>query len=187
MTKRQSKWRCVVLVEDQRSRQFFRLLLRDLGVSRNRVQIRNAPRGKGSAEAWILKKYAEEVKIYRAKNYQKHICLMAVRDGDKPGFSKRKKAFDQKLQEDNQAKRSADEAIATLIPTWSIETWLLALLDESKLTEKESQKEDFTDRFSRRETQAIQNAVKKWRDFATTDSAPLSLKDGDLEIQRLFK
>ncbi|MCK5688221.1 hypothetical protein KAI87_03070 [Myxococcota bacterium] len=187
MRKKRSDLRGTILTEDKRSERFIRSLLVELGFKKKNFTFFASPKGQGAAEAWVLNIYAEEVKKYRSKNYQGNICLLAVRDGDKPGFDARKKAFDQKLQEENLNKRADDEAIANLVPTWSIETWLLALLDEKNVAEKESQKENFTDRFSRKETAEIKNAVKKWKDFVTTEVAPSSLKDGHLEMQKLFQ
>jgi len=109
--------------------------------------------------------------------------LVAVRDGDRVGPDARKQELEEQLPADGQAQRQPDERIATPVPTWSIETWLLSLLGAKGLDEGTSRKNDFKAKFGRREKQAIRDAVAAW---STTMGAELpSLRDGRRELSRL--
>ena len=67
-------------------------------------------------------------------------------------------------------KRKAAEMIATPVPTWSIETWLLALLGDDAVDETVSLKRHFEERYSgKAERQALLDAAQAWR--ARTDYA----------------
>ena len=82
------KLRIMVLVEDKRTERFFRKLLKQLGFGR--FDFDTAPKGNGSGEAWVAKRYPKEVNVQRSKNYQKSRRLIAVRDEDGVGLRHRK-------------------------------------------------------------------------------------------------
>jgi hypothetical protein len=46
-------------------------------------------------------------------------------DGDNLGVQKRKEQLEAALREGNEPPRAANEPVVLLVPTWSVETWLL--------------------------------------------------------------
>lgn len=178
--------RGVVLCEDKLTERFLRRLLASLGFdTQRRIRFDCAPSGQGAAEAWVRKRYPSEVRVLRSKRHQKALCLVAVRDGDRVGVDERKRELDRQLQAEELEPRRADERIATPVPTWSIETWLLALLGAPGLSELESVKAEFTRRHGERATEAIVAAVRAWPEQPGSSSAPASLCDGVAELTRL--
>ncbi len=85
MASDREKLRGIVLAEDKRTERFCRALLRELGFKVRRFRFETAPAGEGAAEAWVARRYPDEVKVLRSKNYQQALRLIAVRDGDMVG------------------------------------------------------------------------------------------------------
>jgi len=185
--------RGVVLTEDKRSERFFRHLITCLGYDKRNFRFLTAPSGIGSAEAWVLKRYPEEVQVIRSKNFQRSLCLIAVRDGDSEGVSLRKQQMDDALTEANKTPRAENERIALPVPTWSIENWLLYLLKEPNVNEERqvhrqdlSWKQAFARLYgesNEAEAEALRGAARAWSDVQSMDLP--SLVDGRREIARL--
>ena len=174
--------RVTVIAEDSRTRGFIRRLLTAQGFDKRRVRFEIAPKGLGAAERWVLERYPHEVQALRSKNYQRGRRLIAVRDGDSDGWDKRKQQFDAVLIEGEMPPRGQDEGIALLVPTWSIETWLLALLGEPDVVESAQLKHDFAHRRSS-EQEDLRAAALAW---STNHGAQLpSLVDGRAELKRI--
>jgi hypothetical protein len=173
--------RGTVLVEDRRTERFFRELLVSLGFDKLKFKFITAPSGKGNASAWVRAQYVFEVNLLRRKRYQR-LCLIAVRDGDRYGVASRKADFDAALG----MSREADETIATPVPTWSIETWLFALLGDDTIKEDSSQKYRFEQQYrGRAERQALREAAKAWPIRANKAESVPSLADGKAELRRI--
>jgi hypothetical protein len=127
-----------------------------------------APSGKGSASAWVRRRYPEFVKLHRSKNYQKNLCLLVAIDGDNQGVSVRKLELAQELDRAEVEARKPDELIAVFVPTWSIETWLASLVDGAAHDESRPLKEDSAVRYLWQDNastaQTISMAANNWRD-----------------------
>ena len=185
--------RGVVLAEDKRTERFVRHLLEVLGFEKRSFRFEPAPAGRGAAEAWVLANYPGEVKVLRAKAHQR-LGLIAVRDGDREGVTARKAQLEVALREAGLTPRSNSERISTPVPTWSIENWLLALLEHADIDEGRgpNQREGQTwkqifdhTHGGARERNALKRAAKAWRDGqADTEGLP-SRADGRVEISRL--
>lgn len=178
-----SQLRVTVIVEDPRTERFSRELLCHLGFKRRNLYFMSAPRGQGAADAWVKQRYVEAVKNQRSRNYQGSLRLVAIVDGDSQGVKARKDGLDAALIASGQAARAQEEGIATPVPTWSIETWLLHLLDTA-VHEGASFKPQFERAYntSDGETQAIRQAAAAW---PGADPAPASLIDGRAELERI--
>ena len=174
--------RGVVLAEDKRTERFFRKLLARLGFDTRRLTFETAPSGKGSAEAWVRLRYPREVEVLRAKNYQKDLVPVAVRDGDQIGVEGRKRELGEQLDEAGADPRRSTERIATPVPTWSIETWLLALLDGADQDETRSLKREFESAYAREERNAVETAVSSWPSAQVSEAHPPSLLDCQREL-----
>jgi hypothetical protein len=94
--------------------------------------------------------------------------------------------LDRSLQESGLQVRGPHEKIATPVPTWSIETWLLALLGVAGLDEHESRKVEFERKYPGRVAIAIRNAAQAWRDNSTRVPSLPSLSDGTVELDRIL-
>jgi hypothetical protein len=180
------KLRGLILTEDRRTQRFFKNLLVDLGFDRNRLRFVTAPSGKGNAALWVRSQYPDEVRLLRTKNYQQGLFLVAVRDGDNIGVRVRKADLDNALREAGLVPRNSKERIATPVPTWSIETWLLALLGDDDVDELSTRKQDFENEYRENdeETKALLDAAKAWRHKSKNLSLP-SLADSKSEMKKL--
>lgn len=181
-----SKLRVKVLAEDKRQERFLRALFESLGFARRNISFNVAPAGAGAAEAWVRKRFPSEVKALRSKNYQTSLRLVAMRDGDAAGVTRRKNELMTELAGAGLDARQDGERIALPVPTWSIETWLLAILGSPDVSETESLKSAFPPA-GRSEREALLAAAANWP-HASNTAAPLpSLADGVTEIARLLE
>src|SRR5258705_8393155 len=98
MANERKQFRGTLLAEDPRTESFFRKLLVQLGFDQNRLRFRTAPRGQGSAAAWIRGQYPHEVKLLRQKKHQLGLFLIAVCDGDSDGVARRKASLGDALR-----------------------------------------------------------------------------------------
>lgn len=172
-----------------------RELLEKMGFDKRKFHFSPAPEGKGSAKSWVRKQYPSQVKLLRRKNYQADLVLVAVRDGDEMGCEATKRDLDESLDEEGIPRRQSDEHIATPVPTWSIESWLLTLLghdgiDESKGREKNGALETYKLKFERiypktAEKKALRNAAVAWSESVIAPVSLPSLLDGADEMRRL--
>ena len=181
MAHRRRQIRGIVLAEDKRTERFFRKLLKHLGFGR--FFFFTAPKGRGSGEAWVLRRFPDEVRALRSKNYQKGLCLVAVRDGDGQDANGRRNEMDKVLAESGLAPRKANESIALPVPCRNIETWLLDLLGDSNLDETTDYKKQFERKHAENEGTALEKAAKRWGDISER-SLP-SLRDGTIELRRI--
>ena len=185
MANERSRIRGTVLVEDRRTERFFRELLVGLGFDKRKITFKTAPSGRGDAGDWVRAQHPGEVTLLRQKRYQR-LFLLAVRDGDNDGVVIRKADLDHALREKGLDARQDDERIVTPVPTWSIETWLLALLGDATIDENESRKRDFERRYpGKQEGQALQDAAQAWRSKADQTPSVPSLADGKTEMNRM--
>ena len=178
--------RGTVLVEDSRTERFFRELLVHLGFERQKLYFRPAPKGKGDTKAWIRaqSQYPSEVQKLRQKKLQQ-VFLITVMDGDNADPVRRKAELDSCLHDQGMGPRQANERSAIPVPTWSIETWLLALLGES-VDEATSKKRDFERRYpGKEERSALRDAAQAWRDRAGGIPSVSSLADSRIEMRRI--
>ena len=118
-----SSARIRVWCEDREHEQFARQLLCDVfQVPRRNLRFETAPEGKGAASKWVEQQCNNAVvPEQRRTKSQQGLGFLVMIDGDNIGVAGRLA---------NLPKRDADDRIAILIPTWSIETWALWLLGE---------------------------------------------------------
>lgn len=130
--------RITLLCEDRRQEQFFASICEEHGW---RVIDRHvAPRGRGSAEQWVRKQISTRVQLHRRWRRENRALLVGI-DGDKVGVSRRREELDTELRDRGLAPISSGEAIAVLVPTWSIETWILFLHHGQVVPETEESKD----------------------------------------------
>jgi len=129
--------RITLLCEDRMQEQFFAAICEKESwqVADRRV----APMRVRSAEQWVREQLPTWVLQYR-KWRRENRGLMVGIDGDKLGVSGRRDSLDAKLRSQGQAAMNPGEAIAMMVPTWSIETWILYLHHGELVPESEKSK-----------------------------------------------
>lgn len=128
--------RVEVICEDPAQRAFVAALLESLGVDRRRVRWDVAPGGQGAASAWVKRRYPALLeRARRVHNHQGRLGFLVMIDGDDRGLGGRT----QELDAEARSTRRPDERVAILVPSWSIETWVLWLGCDD-VTETESLK-----------------------------------------------
>lgn len=170
--------RIVLLCEDEAQERLLRPVCRKRFGD---VRVRRAPQGKGSACAWVISQYPREVRALRSKGLQR-VGLVVVVDGDRSGVNGRRKELAAALGSAGLAPVGAKERIALCIPTWSIETWLLALTGDTSVDEARSCKREWN-RVPDAKRRA-REAVGIWLTPGISISLP-SLRDGFRELDRL--
>ena len=94
----------------------------------NPRKLRVLPQGKvGSAQQFVLQKYATEVKAYRSQANHLSLALITVIDADRQEVQNVQQRLAEQLQNANIENRKTDERIALLIPKRNIETWIVYL------------------------------------------------------------
>lgn len=126
----------VILCEDKQQEVFCRKFLEDVGWNLRQLRVEIAPRGIGSAKQYVSKRYPNELTEYRSKRNNVNSKLIVMIDGDAVGVSESTRALDEYCRRVSVNPRSDCEAVAILVPTWNIETWLTYLdgqaVDESR-------------------------------------------------------
>lgn len=110
----------IVLAEDQRHQRFIRHYLYRLGYEQHDIRFEPLPNGRGSGEQWVRDRYSKLAAAYRARHAR--TALVVAIDADMHLVRERRNQLP--------SERSADEAIAILIPKRHIETWILCLTGE---------------------------------------------------------
>jgi hypothetical protein len=176
-----------LLCEDRLQEQFLEGLCKERGYWIVRRDV--APSGEGSGADWVIQRFSRRVLEHRAFGREQRGLLVAL-DGDNQGCARRLARLDEMLREKGLTPRAEDERISILVPTWSIETWVLFLHDGTEIPEDEKSKEH---RGLARLTARKWRTLKRDASLAVTtawfngqDSAKLpSLSEGRREARRL--
>ena len=126
-----------ILCEDEQQEVFCRKFLGDMGWNLRQLRIEKAPPGRGSAKQYVFERYPIELKKYRSKRSVVNTKLIVMIDGDAVGISDSKEMLKESCRRNSIDPRSDDEAVAILVPTWNIESWL-AYLDGQAVDESNS-------------------------------------------------
>lgn len=176
-----SRMRLDVWCEDQLQSMFLRRLLIQIGFDGRRLEFHIAPKAAGSAERWVLSNYPSAVSRLRSKSYQRHLGLLAMRDGDRDGFEVRQAQMDAQLARYGIASRAPGERIALPFPQWCVESWLLVLLGH-EAAEAKADKQAFAGRVGRGVAAAVAQAVRAW---GGQPAPTVSMLKAETELQRL--
>lgn len=82
------------------------------------------PKGKGAASGWVIKRLPDRLRELRSGAYPGLGLLVAV-DGDNRGRVNRLGAIRLECERQGVSVLDPSDAVALLVPTWSIETWAL--------------------------------------------------------------
>ena len=128
------KVQLVLLCEDRQQEVFARRFLEKAGWYTRSLRVIMAPPGKGSAEQFVREQFPAELHECR-KHANTRLVVMI--DGDNQGPHKRLGQLDKECQKQRVRPRQSNEAVAIVVPTWNIETWL-AYLDGQDVDETRS-------------------------------------------------
>jgi hypothetical protein len=124
----------IIILEDEHHKMLIRRYLRSSGLGTRQLRIRLSPSGRGSAEAWVRKTFAEEAAVYRTRHAQ--TGLIAIIDADLCTVQERLDQLNQVLTDSGKPAVDRGERIARLVPKRNVETWILNLngevVDEEK-------------------------------------------------------
>jgi hypothetical protein len=178
--------RITLLCEDRMQEQFFAAICEEEGWQV--VDRRVAPKGIRSAEQWVREQLPTWVLQYR-KWRRENRGLMVGIDGDKVGVPGRRDSLNARLRGQGQAAMDPGEAIALMVPTWSIETWILYLHHGELVLESEQSKDLLPARLRAQEhgtltRQAMRDVQSAWSRREVHPDLP-SLEAGWAECRRL--
>lgn len=129
----------VVLCEDDLHERCAKRFLKKLSFEPRKIRVVRGLAGRGAASRFVLSQAHNEASEVRRRRNQGHqAALVIVIDGDESGFAQRKRQVEDAIG------RERSEPIAIFVPTWSIETWVLALRGD-RVDESESCKLELRD------------------------------------------
>jgi hypothetical protein len=120
----------VVLCEDRQQEVFARHFLVNCGINRHRIYPKVAPKGEGSGEHYVRRRYPQEVHAYRTHCNRINIALVVLLDADTRSLDERHKQLDGELERAGFDRRQSGEKIGVFIPKRNIDTWVHYLQGE---------------------------------------------------------
>jgi hypothetical protein len=120
----------VVILEDDRQRGLVYRYLRRRGLSPHEIRTKLSPAGRGSAEHWVRKMYATEVKAYRLRRAKASTALIVMIDADLHTVQARMTQLSNALGENGVQGVGDAEEIARLVPKRNVEAWILCLTEQ---------------------------------------------------------
>lgn len=119
--------RVIVLLEDDRHKQFVYRYLIQRGLEPHAIRILRSPSGEGSAENWVRRQFVKEVSAYRNRRVRADTALIVMIDADARSVRDRCNQLDEALQQAHKEIVTIEEQIARFVPKRNIETWILCL------------------------------------------------------------
>jgi hypothetical protein len=178
-----------LLCEDYLQSSLVIAYLRKCGI-RHGVRPLLSPKGKGSAEHWVIRQYPIQANAYRLNRARKRVWLIVVVDADTSTFTQRLAQLDAAVAASDDARlRRMDIArgsIARLVPRRNVETWL-RVLNSIQANETDDYKHSKTAEAWRESVPVAATALYSW----TRPHVELpvnmieSLRQGIKELRRL--
>lgn len=129
--------RVVLLCEDRAHLDFLNALCIQLKLEK--VSTHVAPRGRGCAFDWVEKQFPARLRELVGKRYPDVFLLVAL-DGDNEGRSGRLRRLRSACKNESVPELTHKDPVALLVPTWSIDTWLVFFNKWSVIPEDEKAK-----------------------------------------------
>jgi len=117
----------IVLLEDDHHRMLIYRYLINCGLKTHEIRLHPSPSGRGSAESWVRRRFAEETKEYRRRQTRARSALIVIIDADTSTVQERLNQLDQALKQSGNQLVAEGEHIARLVPKRNVETWILCL------------------------------------------------------------
>lgn len=166
-----------LLAEDPRHERLALRVARAFGLNDQPIKAWRSPEGKGSASDWVVRQFPQRVRETTRKRPTERVALIVMIDGDNMGVAQRKRSLDESLVKSGQSIRADNEPVVVLVPTWSIETWLLGKQDESVSFKNDLRRGDEVDE----QFKAVAARLKARQ----VDGSPTSLQDACIELNRI--
>lgn len=174
----------IVLAEDEHHSMLVFRYLKKCGLTGHAIRIQRSPSGQGSAENWVLKRFAEETNEYRVRQARAQTVLVVIIDADIYTVQHRFNQLDQALRTSKYPVVDQGEQIARLVPKRNVETWILCL-NQRVVDEETNYKTTGNDW-----NQLIRTASETLRQWTRSTAQPPdhcldSLRTGVRELKRL--
>jgi hypothetical protein len=127
----------VILCEDRQHEAFARRFLQETGKDIRVQRVEVSPKGRGSGEQFVRKRFAKELAYYRARKHRVEQALIVVIDADGTDVATRIGQVESTCVEAGDERRQADERVAIFVPARNIETWF-AYLDGQTVNENDA-------------------------------------------------
>ena len=163
-----------ILAEDQTQQNFVYHWLRSAGVNLHKIRKLPVPAGRGSGSQHVINRYREEVHTIRRSNQRITWRLVVVIDADDKTVDDRRRQLADALGEGQL--RRVDDPVCVLVPRRNIETWVHALLDHGV---------NEVDDYKPKTGDEIRDTPKRLASSTTAPTAPPSLSEGYVELERL--
>jgi hypothetical protein len=121
----------ILICENGEHERFARCAFLKLGFHRRELRFSLSPAGRGAAEQWVRKQYADEVRAYRRKVGHLQVGLVVLIDADRETVAQRERRLADELRHSRQQERQARERIVHWTPRRHIETWVAFLRDHT--------------------------------------------------------
>ena len=171
--------RVVVLCEDSLHERFLKRWLENRKIKVVDADV--APKAKGSGSAYVKNRFLLFVKKAKQKANQEGLGFIVMLDGDNSGFVKQKADLASLIEGDETLKSTFENAVVALIPSWSLDTWVLAIceIDVSETIQtSESDKRGMDEKLSR--------AVNGFDNYRRIQPPRLpAMIDAQLELEKL--
>ena len=171
-----------VWCEDRVQEYFVRHLLKKLGVDRKSLDMRVAPRGKGSAKRWVEANVHEVVDQRARTRHQNNLRFLMALDGDEEGHVSCIDRLSREAAKLRGPEWTLTDEVLILCPTWSIETWIEWLRGVEVTEEDQLKRGTDESEWIRRSDEAVAN----WDVPRGDRPDPPSLAAGRKQLLRLL-
>jgi hypothetical protein len=173
----------VALFEDRAHEFLLRSLLRRLGFSPHDVDYQRCEDCNR-----VERRFVDEVRSLRSKNYQHNIGILVMIDADAYGHAGRKRRLDGLLREAGLAERRATDRIAYVVPALEGENWYVHFccpesrpIDETRDYKPSPEWRALRDDIGG----AAGRLAAAW--FPSLEDEPAAIRDARVELQRVRK
>lgn len=121
--------RVVLLCEDNQHETFVRRFLSAMGWNTRELYVVKSPSASGAAEQFVRERFPDELAAYHQRKNSAASALIAIIDADSKTVYERKGELEDASRQNSVPFRSADDAVALLVPKRNIETWIKYLME----------------------------------------------------------
>lgn len=174
----------IVVLEDGRHQMFIRRYLIRCGLTPHAVRFQQSPSGRGSAEGWVRRRFAQETIEYRRRRVRAQTALIVMIDADTHTVQDRLNQLNQALTDCGKETVGESEQIARLVPKRNVETWILCLNGQAvnEKTDYKTPRHDWNKLIP-----TASETLYKWTrpEFKLPNHSVSSLRTGVQELKRL--
>ena len=115
----------ILLCEDRQHESFARRFLKAWNVDGRRIRTILSPPAQGSAEAFVVRQYPEQLRAFRSRWHgSRDVRLIVIRDADGRSMHETRAGIESKCGAAGIDVRGPDEAVGLFVPDRTIENWI---------------------------------------------------------------